>query len=343
MELNQDGAVKAMHVNRTTKYLNLSYLFQRIKRKGEDIADSKLMIRLMVLLFLGISGFVQSQEIRECQKNFIRNQEIYSEKVIEFAELACQSFSSGNYEDARKYVRKACEMDSIENLGSVGPELIDLLNNIIKRTDFQETGIRPDNSETKSNIADNSRIKQENEFDDNAEPVKSIGKTLSEGDLEEFKTKGIQKIKLLESYLIQIGSNSIDGLVASEAQENALRLFVNPDSNIVEVSSKSSGQIKKTKVRKYLGKLRLLNYDQVEIEWVDLTFTSDFIKGANGFYYGYAIFQQRFIGNSLDGNSYSDVTTKRIQVVIKMFDEFVNGELKEAWDVFLGDISVVQK
>ena len=98
----------------------------------------------------------------------------------------------------------------------------------------------------------------------------------------------------------------------------------------------------KFKIRQYLQRVRNLNYDDITIEWADLQYASDFTKGPDGNYYAYVVFSQRFTGSKDNQIVYQDVTTKRTQIILKIYEKAVQGEITENWDVFLGDISVVQ-
>jgi hypothetical protein len=161
-------------------------------------------------------------------------------------------------------------------------------------------------------------------------------------DKAEFQEKGLQKVKQLETFIAQIGSKSTPANSAQIAKSGALKLF-DSEERTVQVSSSSSGEIKRSKIKVYLQKLRMLNYANVSIEWADFQYASDFKKGLDGNYYGYIVFKQRFTASSLDNQiNYKDLTTKKIEVILKSYEKAAQGEITQSWDIFLGDISVVQ-
>ena len=164
----------------------------------------------------------------------------------------------------------------------------------------------------------------------------------TENDKFQFQEKGMQKVKQLESFVFQIGSKTTVQSLAMQSIAGAVKLFDN-EERTVQVSSISSSEKRKSKIRTYLNKLRMLNYEDVKIEWADFQYASDFIKGRDGNYYGYIVFQQRFTATSIDKQKvYSDLTTKKIEVILKIYEKAEQGKITENWDIFLGDISVVQ-
>ena len=158
---------------------------------------------------------------------------------------------------------------------------------------------------------------------------------------EDFHNKGMQKVKQLESFVYQIGSKSSPANIAMTSTENALKLF-DSEERTVQVSSANTGTKNKYKIKTYLQRLRNLNYSDVKIEWADFQYASDFIKGSDGNYHGYIVFQQRFSATLENMNTYTDITTKKIEVILKFYEKAQQGELTENWDVLLGDVSVVQ-
>lgn len=161
-------------------------------------------------------------------------------------------------------------------------------------------------------------------------------------DKEEFQEKGMQKVKQLETFVAQIGSKTTALPIKTQSIASAVKLFDNEEKT-VQVSSVNNTEKPKYKIRSYLTKLMMLNYSDVKIEWAEFQYASDFIRGLDGNYYGYIIFQQRFNATSMDNQkAYSDITTKKIEVILKVYQKAVQGQITEQWDVFLGDISVVQ-
>ena len=179
-------------------------------------------------------------------------------------------------------------------------------------------------------------IEKLNATDEDPEEVK-----FSDSEKSAFQEKGMQKVKQLENFIFQVGSKTSSMSLSSQAIENAVQLFDREDRT-VQVSSTNSATKPKYKVRQYLQRVRNLNYDDITIEWADLQYASDFTKGPDGNYYAYVVFSQRFTGKKDNQVVYQDVTTKRTEIILKIYEKAVQGEITENWDVFLGDISVVQ-
>lgn len=184
-------------------------------------------------------------------------------------------------------------------------------------------------------------IEQENiavVLEDNDEPEEI---SFNEAEKTAFQEKGMQKVKQLENFIFQVGSKSSPMSLSSQAIENAIKLF-DKEERTVQVSSLNVEAKPKFKIRQYLQRVRNLNYDDITIEWADLQYASDFTKGPDDNYYAYVVFSQRFTGSKDNQVIYTDVTTKRTQIILKIYEKAVQGEITENWDVFLGDISVMQ-
>lgn len=125
------------------------------------------------------------------------------------------------------------------------------------------------------------------------------------------------------------------------AVEAACTLFVN-DSAKVEVSSTKSMQKRQFPIRDYLDRLRVLPYDRVEITWLQAQMVCGLRPGVDGNYYGVIAAQQLFKGYLDNKVVYQDVTDKDIEVVLKRYEVFDEGEKAEKWDVFLSSIGVQQ-
>lgn len=157
-------------------------------------------------------------------------------------------------------------------------------------------------------------------------------------DPELYSRKALQKTEELGTYLsiITNRSNSIEE--AGKAVDQAVKLFINEDAE-VEVSGPEGRN--RYKVRTYLNRLKLLNYDKVEISWTDISYVSDLKKGTDGNYYGIITLQQRFKGFRDNEVVYGDITEKNIEVMMVPYQKSVNGEAEQKWDVFLSDVGVV--
>ena len=174
------------------------------------------------------------------------------------------------------------------------------------------------------------------------EDSKKIDKgAFTKEELGDFQIKGMQKIEALEGYIQDIANKNKDQSVVDIATENAVQLFDSEDRT-VEVSAVSNEEKVRHKVRKYFQRLRMLPYDNVTIEWAELRYTSDFILGTDGNYYGYVVFRQLFTSTLDNVSAYEDLTTKKTLVILKKYTKYVEGKAEQNWDVFLGDISVQQ-
>lgn len=166
-------------------------------------------------------------------------------------------------------------------------------------------------------------------------------KSFTVEEKEEFHIKGEQKVKTLEGYIKQLTDKNTSQGVVDEVTENAVALFDN-EERTVEVSSLNNPGKIKLKVRKYFQKLSMIPYENITIEWADFQYTSDFRMGVDGNYYGYIIFRQRFTAEQDQIIVYEDMTTKKIEVILKRYNKNIEGQAVANWDVFLGDISVEQ-
>ena len=100
----------------------------------------------------------------------------------------------------------------------------------------------------------------------------------------------------------------------------------------------------KHKVRDYLSRLMIKSgqFDKVNVEYANVNYASEFKRGLDGNYYATVTFVQKFQGFT-DGNLvYGDITKRSMTIVIKHYEKQVNGETIAGWDVYLGDIGVVE-
>ncbi len=112
------------------------------------------------------------------------------------------------------------------------------------------------------------------------------------------------------------------------------------ENSVVQTSSLNSNELSTYKIKAYLKKIKLENYDKVEIEWTKLQYVSNLKKGPDGNYYGTISFEQVFKGYRDGKIAYEDITVKTGEVILKAYEKMINGETHEQWDVMLGDISV---
>ena len=159
-------------------------------------------------------------------------------------------------------------------------------------------------------------------------------------DEEEFKRKALEKTRRLNQYISLISNKATPIMEANQAVSQAITLFIG-DSCIVQVSNVKRPQaVRDFYIRQYLENIKLLKYDRVEIEWVDINYVGEVRKGVDGNYYGTITFIQKFRGISDNRVIYEDKTYKRVEVVLKTYGKNIMGSTQELWDVFLSNIKV---
>ena len=125
------------------------------------------------------------------------------------------------------------------------------------------------------------------------------------------------------------------------AMDQALRHFID-DKQIVQISSlKYPTHLETTEIKKYFNRLRRLDYDKVEITWVEVGSFSKFYKGLDGRYYGSTEIIQKFRATKDGKVVYQDKTTKKIEIVLipKEIERIKN---IQDYDVRLAKIWVVE-
>lgn len=165
---------------------------------------------------------------------------------------------------------------------------------------------------------------------------------LNESELEEFKYLALKKATTFSTYITKIANKSTSYYDKETAISQSLNLFIH-DTVTIQVSycgGSGNNKIIARQLIDYLRRLSLLNYDQVQIEWVECAMIKDLTKGDDGNYYGIISFVQKFSG--LRGETkYMDVTTKNIEIVLKPYQKPNDkGESEWRWEVFLSDVNV---
>ncbi len=164
-------------------------------------------------------------------------------------------------------------------------------------------------------------------------------------DMAVFGKKAFLKTHEFTNYLQIITSANTDRDAAFKSINQACDLFLNQGADVrVEVSNINTDTKVKHKVRDYLSRLMLKSgqFDKVNVEYADINYASEFKKGLDGNYYATVTFVQKFQGFT-DGNLiYGDITKRSMTIVIKHYEKQVNGETVSGWDLYLGDIGVVE-
>ena len=162
---------------------------------------------------------------------------------------------------------------------------------------------------------------------------------LSKVEYKEYAAKAVNKAEYLGYYLDLLCDQTLDIYDKDQAIENALKLFVH-DSTLVQVSSVTRDQTSAYKIRNYLKRLSLLNYDKVELVWRDVQYVTKFRLAADGKYYGAITVEQLFRGFKDGRPVYEDVTRKDVEIVLGNFRREKGGTTEYAWDVLLSNIGV---
>ena len=164
-------------------------------------------------------------------------------------------------------------------------------------------------------------------------------------DMAVFGNKAFSKTHEFTNYLQIITSVNTDRDAAFKSINQACDLFLNQGADVrVEVSNVNTDVKVKHKVRDYLSRLMIKSgqFDKVNVEYANVNYASEFKRGLDGNYYATVTFVQKFQGFT-DGNLvYGDITKRSMTIVIKHYEKQVNGETIAGWDVYLGDIGVVE-
>ncbi len=158
-------------------------------------------------------------------------------------------------------------------------------------------------------------------------------------DYAEYAAKAINKAEYLGYYLDLLCNRKLDIYDKDQAIANALQLFVH-DSTRVQVSSVTRDQTTAYKIKDYLKRLSLLNYDKVELLWRNLQYVTKFRLAPDGNYYGTITVEQLFRGFRDGRPIYEDITQKDVEIVLGNFRKEESGTVTSAWDVLLSDIGV---
>lgn len=158
-------------------------------------------------------------------------------------------------------------------------------------------------------------------------------------DIELYNKKALQKIEELGTYLSIISDIRTEYPEANKAIHQACELFVDENAT-VEVSSSNDNIKTKFKIREYFNRLKRLNYDKVEISWTNINYVSNLKKGEDGRYYGTIVLEQTLKGLNEEKVSYSTLTNKNIEVVLKTYKKEVEGDSEELWDILFSGIGL---
>jgi len=160
----------------------------------------------------------------------------------------------------------------------------------------------------------------------------------------ELNARVAQKTKELTRHM-KILAEKKDRAYRSHVEE-AMKLFNNNDKVLVTYTSKSKPEPTTVPVRQYLSRLAQLQYDNVTVNWTNAQYLSKFTRQPDGTYKAIVAYEQEFTGQK-GGEAnyvYHDVTQKRIEVGVKVWDAPKDSTGRKAYmDVFLGNIGVTEE
>ncbi|WP_277482334.1 hypothetical protein [Catalinimonas alkaloidigena] len=170
------------------------------------------------------------------------------------------------------------------------------------------------------------------------EPTSTVELSAEEQDY--FSRRALKKTQALSVYLSIISDAKADELDQDDAVQQAIQLFIDED-RLVEVTSLNSENVRSYKIGEYLNHVRVLPYARVEILWNQVAYVNQIKRSADGNYYGLITVEQIFRGfNEEQVVVYEDLTRKNLQVVVKPYNQVIDGKEIKKWDVFLSDIGV---
>jgi len=179
----------------------------------------------------------------------------------------------------------------------------------------------------------------------NASEFKDVSELLdlSPQDLDAFTKQAKHKVEEFTNNLSTIADINKGSAIRDIAVESSLKLFVNPDSNIIESSYLLNGawKIKKRTIREYLTRLRSITLTKVAIDNYNMVYVSDFVKSPDGKrYYATATFFQVYTVYASESIRYRDKTVKTVTIILELIEDEVYGEKR--WVIRLGDVKVAE-
>lgn len=157
-----------------------------------------------------------------------------------------------------------------------------------------------------------------------------------------FTQKTEERIRDLEINIQTICDKKIGKEIRRETVNSTVKYFVD-EEKVIQVSSVNDEKVDTFTVRMYLLRLLTLHYSRVEIEWFETRWVSKFRQSPDGQYFGTVRVFQVFKGYGAEGNlKYKDITSKDIEVAIKVTEMDIGRSSKEVLHVRLGDIRVVE-
>lgn len=165
--------------------------------------------------------------------------------------------------------------------------------------------------------------------------------SLNDGEIRVFINKTRQKVDEFQEFIIILVNKQESRDRRNLAEREALKLFY--PGAVIETSIKSNnGDTEKTihEIREYLYKLKVLPYTEVNIDFYDIAYVTQFTKAPDGKYYGTATIFEKFTGFDGENMKYSSTIKKEIEVILENVEDEFYGEKR--WKIFLGDIEATE-
>lgn len=164
---------------------------------------------------------------------------------------------------------------------------------------------------------------------------------LKEDEVGLFKEQTQQKVEEFQQHIVILGDKQQPQDKRNMAEREALKLFYK--GAMMEVSyidNKGKTSVKSRTMENYLYRLKTLPYTRVVINYYDIAYITNFIKGPDNKYYAVATIFQEFTGFVGDNIKYADITQKEIEIIVEQVeDKFYN---EKRWKIFLGNIKATE-
>ena len=148
----------------------------------------------------------------------------------------------------------------------------------------------------------------------------------------------VRKLTFFNNYVVILCNKTDPNL--NDVVNKTMVLFNNNDTTRVNITNAST-KSKTTKfIRKYLTALSQLQYDHVDVTDHLTVFVSNLQKQPDGTMRGEARFVQDFNATKDGKLVYADKQEKVVTVILKVWDEIIDGKQASKYALFLGDMTI---
>ena len=164
---------------------------------------------------------------------------------------------------------------------------------------------------------------------------------LKEDEVGLFKEQTKRKVEEFQQHIVILGDKEQPREMRNMAEREALKLFYKGammEVSYIDKTGKTS--IKSRTMENYLYRLKTLPYTKVVINYYDIAYITDFIKGPDNRYYAVATIFQEFKGFVGDNIKYADITQKEIEIIVEQIEDTFYNEKR--WKIFLGNIKATE-